>query len=163
MSVSVVASQVFCFLCNSPSVHWNKSFILSVTEAGVSEVLSKHLMNEGMRLTFLREDVLEMVSPSTAEQPTQGTVMEVLAVCRDGSERENGRKRHWKRSFSSHLPTFTVPLGDRGLIRLWALIIKALAEAFVPKLCAWEAFSILVHGQSLKTFRLRALSYFNDL
>lgn len=51
-------------------------------------MLSKHLMNEGMRLTFLREDILEMVSPSTAEQPTQGTVVEVLAVCRDGSERE---------------------------------------------------------------------------
>ena len=65
-----------------------------MTEAGVSEVLSKHLMNEGMRLTFLREDVLEMVSPSTAEQPTQVSVVEVLAVCRDGSERENGRKRH---------------------------------------------------------------------
>lgn len=93
-------------------------------------MLSKHLMNEGMRLTFLREDILEMVSPSTAEQPTQGTVVEVLAVCRDGSERENERKRHCKRSSSSHLPVFTVPLGDRGLVRLWALIIKALTEAF---------------------------------
>ena len=72
-----------------------------MTEVWTSEVLGKHLMNEGMRLTFLREDVLEMVS---TEQPTQGTVVEVLQCAGMGLKEKMGGRNIEKEALQAISP-----------------------------------------------------------
>lgn len=88
-SLSMEAPQVFCFLLPLPSLHQNESSTLSVTEVGISELLSICLMDEWMALRFLPRHGW-----------AQGTAKEALAIGWDEFQREmfwfpeNKGKRH---------------------------------------------------------------------
>lgn len=114
-----------------------------MTEVGISEVLSKYTWWMNECLTFPREGTLEKVSPSTAE-PRVLQWKFWLYVGMGLKEKTKGRDV-LQRKFLKQFPHAYGPSGwQKELDQVMGLSLSALKH-LLPKLCAWEAFSLPVH------------------